>query len=228
MIRRHIPNMLTCANLVCGCVGIFFVFSGDLLMATYLIWTAMVFDFLDGFTARMLKVSSPIGKELDSLADMVTFGVLPAFMMFFLIRNGLEAQHGLAFAALAIAVFSALRLANFNVDERQSEQFIGLPTPANALFLSSLPFLEGTFMEWVLAPWPLLIISVVFALLLVAPLPLFSLKFKSFRYSENRIRINFLLISLLCLLFFRMAGLPLIIVVYLVMSAGYHIFGKSN
>ncbi len=228
MIRKHIPNLLTCANLVCGCVGIFFVFSGDLLMATYLIWTAMIFDFLDGFSARMLKVSSPIGKELDSLADMVTFGVLPAFMMFSLIREGMTGYSWLAFAALAVAVFSALRLANFNVDTRQSDQFIGLPTPANALFLSSLPFLEGSTLDWVLNPWPLLVISLVFALLLVAPLPLFSLKFSNFRYSENRIRINFLLISLLCLLFFRLAGIPLIIVVYLAMSAGYHIFGKSN
>ncbi len=228
MIRKNIPNMLTCANLVSGCVGIYFVFSGDLLMATYLIWTAMIFDFLDGFVARLLRVSSPIGKELDSLADMVTFGVLPGFMMLFLIREGLPEQPEWGFAALAVPVFSALRLANFNVDERQSDSFIGLPTPANALFLSSLPFLEGTMMEWILNPWPLLVITVVFAFLLVAPLPLFSLKFSSFRWTGNRLRINFLLISLLCLLFFRMAGIPLIILVYLAMSAGYHIFGKSN
>lgn len=228
MIKKHIPNFLTSCNLLCGCFGIYFVFSGDLLLATYLIWTALIFDFLDGFAARMLKVSSPIGKELDSLADMVTFGVLPAFIIFALLSEKQNIYEYLPFVAFVVPVFSALRLANFNIDERQSEEFIGLPTPANALFLSSLIFLEGTLMEWILAPWPLVVTVIIFSLLLVAPLPLFSLKFKSFRYSENKLRINFLLLSLLSLLFFKTAGIPLIIVIYLTLSSGYLIFAKSN
>jgi CDP-diacylglycerol--serine O-phosphatidyltransferase len=231
MIKKHIPNFLTCCNLLCGCLGIYFVFADDFILATYLIWTALVLDFLDGFAARMLKVSSPIGKELDSLADMVTFGVLPSFMMFYLLSDSMEVRGFVPFLAFTVAVFSALRLANFNVDERQHENFIGLPTPANALFLSSLVFLKGTVMEWILMPWPLLITVLLFSLLLVAPLPLFSLKFKSMRWSENKLRINFLLISLLCLLFFRLSGIPLIILVYLLLSTGSHIFApnkKSN
>ena len=148
-IKRHIPNALTCGNLICGVFGILQVFEGNLETASILIGIALVCDWLDGFVARLLHVSSPIGKELDSLADMVTFGVLPAFMLLKLIENSCVSGTctvGLfgfykPYIALALAVFSALRLAKFNVDTRQSESFIGVPTPANGMVVASLPMI---------------------------------------------------------------------------------------
>src|SRR5690242_19132741 len=137
---RHLPNFLTCCNLICGCFGIVCLLENRNIPAAYFVWTAGVFDFFDGFTARMLKVSSPIGKELDSLADVVSFGVLPALVMYKLIGDH-TANEWLPYAAFMIAAFSALRLAIFNVDETQTDSFKGLNTPANSLFITSLPLL---------------------------------------------------------------------------------------
>jgi CDP-diacylglycerol--serine O-phosphatidyltransferase len=175
----------------------------------------MVFDFLDGFAARMLKVSSAIGKELDSLADMVTFGVLPSMIVFQLLE---ELGHSpLNFLAFSIAVFSGLRLAIFNVDERQQSVFIGLPTPANALFLSSLifvfiqfPSLNNTIL--------LISVSIIFSFLLVAPLELFALKFKNYSWNDNIIRYSFLIICILLIIGVKLLALPLIIILYLIIS----------
>ena len=140
-ILRHLPNAMTCGHLLCGCVGIVRVFEHDLITASYLIFLAALLDFGDGFVARLLKASSAMGKELDSLADMVTFGVLPAFMLFSLIGQEIDNQSVLPYSAFSIAVFSALRLAKFNIDPRQTDSFIGLPTPANALVVASLPLI---------------------------------------------------------------------------------------
>src|SRR5690606_26151264 len=139
-ILKHLPNFITLCKLFCGCIGIVVVLEGHVTYAAYLIWLAALLDFLDGFVARLLHAYSPIGKELDSLADMVTFGVLPSIIMFVLLQEKTEGAywHWIAFV---IAACSALRLAKFNVDTRQSDSFIGLPTPANALFISALPFI---------------------------------------------------------------------------------------
>lgn len=201
--------------MVCGCLGIIYCFQGDLKLAVYLIWIAMLFDFLDGFAARLLKVSSPIGKELDSLADMVTFGVLPAILILQLIEQ--HETGPIKYIALLIAVFSAFRLAKFNVDDKQQSVFIGLPTPANALFLSSLIFVFERFPAFNQLHF-LVAVAVIFSLLLVAPLELFALKFKNYGWKGNEVRFIFLLLSLISIVFFQFLALPLIILGYILLS----------
>lgn len=197
------------------------LFQNNLVYASYLIWLAALLDFFDGFFARLLKAYSPMGKELDSLADMVSFGVLPSLILFMLIKESTTNIY-LPFLALIMAAFSALRLANFNIDQRQSETFIGLPTPANAIFISSLPIIiyyqDMFFSLYLMNVWVLLFITLVFSFLLVAELPLFSLKFRNYKWSENKIRFSFLIISILVLLFFKIIAVPIIIVLYIIVS----------
>lgn len=226
MILRHLPNALTCANLLCGCLGIVFILKGETTPAAFFVWTACAFDFFDGFAARLLKVSSAIGKELDSLADMVSFGVLPAMMMYQWI-NQISNILYLPYCAFIIAVFSALRLAKFNIDERQTTSFIGLPTPANALFLTALPFLPDPLMNWVQQPIFLVAICVAFSLLLVAEIELFALKFKNFGWAGNEIRYLFILVSIFLLIFLTEAALPLIILLYILSSFIKSLVGRS-
>jgi CDP-diacylglycerol---serine O-phosphatidyltransferase len=144
---RHLPNILTCCNLISGCLGILFLLEGRGIPAAYFVWISCLFDFFDGFAARWLKVSSPIGKELDSLADVVSFGVLPSFVMYKLLDNNTLVTY-LPYIAFMIAAFSALRLAIFNVDETQTDSFRGLNTPANTLFISALPLLPASITQW--------------------------------------------------------------------------------
>lgn len=174
----------------------------------------MIFDFFDGLAARALNVSSPIGKELDSLADMVSFGVVPAVVIYQLLG---ESQ--MALIAFTITIFSALRLAKFNTDENQQTDFIGLPTPANALFLTSSVFIdsEGN-MAFILGEYALITTSIIFSLLLVSPIPLFSLKFKSLSWRENKIRFVFLALAAAFILIFGVIGLPFTILAYIVLS----------
>lgn len=213
---KHVPNTLTCANLVCGCVGIICVFTSQ-LEAAYLVWAACVFDFFDGFTARLLKVSSPIGKELDSLADVVSFGVLPSLAMFRWIEIQ-STSEWLPYSAILIAIFSALRLAKFNIDENQADSFIGVPTPANALFITGLVFLPTGFLSYIFSEVALISITIVFSLLLVAPIKLFALKFKRYGWVGNETRYVFLGLSAALLLFLHAGALPLIILSYIVIS----------
>jgi CDP-diacylglycerol--serine O-phosphatidyltransferase len=185
-----------------------------------MIWIAAVFDFMDGFSARMLKVTSPIGKELDSLADMVTFGVLPSVIMFLLIEGRSE-QFIVPYLAFSIALFSALRLAKFNTDERQSEQFIGLPTPACAFFVSAIPFILDKYfinLNNSVIAGSLVTISILLSFLLVAELPLFSLKFNNFKWENNRIRYIFVIISVIALFVWNIIALPAIIIFYILLS----------
>jgi len=196
MITRHIPNFLTCCNLLCGCIGVVFVLSGKLTWGAYFVWISCVFDFFDGFAARILKVTSPIGKELDSLADMVSFGLLPSIVIYKMLVMA-HVHEYVTYLAFSIAVFSALRLAIFNIDETQSDSFRGLPTPANALFLTSLPWLTGMMGIAVYEPWILCVITVVSSYLLVSGIPLFALKFKSFSWKDNKMRFTFLGLSVL-------------------------------
>lgn len=223
---KHLPNAMTCANLLCGCLGIVQVFEGELAIASWLILLAAVLDFLDGFVARALRAQSPIGKELDSLADCVTFGVLPAFIMFSLLRDPFGGNSGInsslyPYLAFSLAVFSALRLAKFNIDTRQSDSFIGVPTPANAMVIAALPLIiayQPNYSSWAVNPYILYTYTVLMSYLLVAELPLFALKFKSFSWSENRIKFIFLMVSALLLLILRYAAVPLIIFLYILLS----------
>ncbi|WP_017732060.1 CDP-diacylglycerol--serine O-phosphatidyltransferase [Nafulsella turpanensis] len=219
-IKKHIPNALTCCNLLCGCIGIVAVFNGNLLLAPYLVWLAAIFDFFDGFAARLLNVSSPIGGELDSLADNVTFGLLPASIIYAMLQEaGLPAW--VPYLAFVIAVFSALRLAKFNVDTRQAEHFIGLPTPANALFFSSFPLILAKSdlpLAFIAEPWFLLGTSFIFSFLLVAELPLFALKFKSFRWQDNKLKYIFLIASVVLIILFKFVAIPLVIILYILVS----------
>lgn len=224
MIRKNIPNALTCGNLLCGCIGIIEAFHSNLLLSCVLIGIALIFDFLDGFIARLLKVSSPIGRDLDSLADMVTFGVLPSVIVYQLLMQSIPDLYGIwkAYPALIIAIFSAIRLAKFNNDPRQSDSFIGVPTPANAMLIASLPLIVHTQGEFwknlIINTNNLLIMSVVMSLLLVAEIPLLALKFKSFAWKGNEIRYVFILITIALLLALQIVAVPFVLILYLAIS----------
>ena len=219
---RNIPNAISCLNLFCGCLSIVWAFSGRLDLAACWILAAAVFDFFDGFVARMLKAYSDLGKQLDSLADVVSFGVAPASIMYNLLLASISQYEWaypvgwlIAFSAYLIAVFSALRLAKFNIDTRQSDSFIGLPTPANAIFICSLAFISR---DIYINIFFLLAATIVFSYLLVAELPFFSLKFKSFDWKSNRIRYILGAVSALTLSFFQLKGLSIVILLYILLS----------
>ena len=222
---RHIPNLLTCCNLICGCLGVVFVLEDRALPAAYFVWLAGAFDFFDGFAARMLKVSSPIGKELDSLADMVSFGLLPSVVMYKLLLAA-NAPGYWPYAAFAIAVFSALRLAIFNIDETQSDSFRGVPTPANALFITALPLLTGTIAVYLQQYWVLVALTVILSWLLVSNIELFALKFKDFSWQHNKVRFTFLIVSVLLLMVLQVAAIPAIILLYIALSLGVRALAK--
>ena len=224
-MRRHIPNTITCCNLLSGCVAAMFAFEGAYTLAFAFIIAGAVFDFFDGLTARALKVSSPIGKELDSLADVITFGFAPAAMVYSWLGECTEANLSMPFAAIVpffaflLAAFSALRLAKFNVDERQTSSFIGLPTPANALFWGGL--ILGSHDIAIATPYGwmfILPLVALFSYLLVAEIPMFSLKFKSLAWKANRIAYTFLLVSLVLLLLLGLNGLSAVIGWYIILS----------
>lgn len=215
-MTRHIPNFLTCCNLLCGCIGIVFCLENQSLPAIYFVLAAGLFDFFDGFAARALKIISPIGKELDSLADMVSFGLLPALVMYKMI--GASSQDNiLPYSGFLIAVCSALRLAIFNVDETQHDSFKGLNTPANTIFITSLPFLPSSF-SWVLQQEALLIITIVFSLLMVSRIDIIAFKFKDFSWRNNKLRFTFLGIAAVLLILFNIAALPFVILLYIFFS----------
>lgn len=210
-------------------VGIYIVLQGNIEAGAYFIFIAAVFDFLDGFVARILKVHSEIGKQLDSLADLVTFGVLPAFIVFAMLQQVTDNEY-FPFIALLIGIFSALRLAKFNIDTRQSDMFIGVPTPANALLLSTLPFFIERFPTLgihLVTPVSLVIITLVMSFLLVAELPLIALKFKNYSIAANLYRYLTLLIGIICLIFFGIAGIPIIIISYIALSAAEGLITKN-
>jgi CDP-diacylglycerol--serine O-phosphatidyltransferase len=184
-----------------------------------------MFDFFDGFAARLLKVSSPIGKELDSMADMVSFGALPSLYMYKLLQFESPFEY-LPYVALLIAVCSALRLAIFNIDETQSDSFRGVPTPANALFITALPFLDYPFFDFLFSPLILAIVTIIFSLLLVSRFELFALKFKNFTWSDNKVRFTLLVLAVLLLAVMQFAAIPLIILLYIAGSLGVRVFSK--
>lgn len=255
--KKHIPSAITCLNLLCGCLAIVKALDGNISQAAYLIGLAAIFDFFDGMAARILKVSSPIGKDLDSLADMVSFGVVPGVIMFRVLQFTNDHfifstlprvtpitqihtfDHYLPYIAFLIPIFSALRLAKFNNDERQVDAFIGLPTPANSIFFCSIALLiQQTFLEYesnprslhdILSydlrydlymnklghPYFLAVVMVVFSLLLVAEIELFSFKFKHFKWKENEVRWIYIIWCILLISIFRFNGIPLTVVSYI-------------
>ncbi len=231
-MKKHIPNTLTCLNLFCGCIAVVMIFRNRLDAAAFLVFVAAIFDFFDGFAARLLKVHSPIGKELDSLADVVTFGVVPGAVLFSLL-NSKECDLSIIslsenfhrifqFFPFIVTIFSAIRLAKFNVDTRQSESFIGLPTPANTLLVVALPLIlqhdHFHLGGLIYNPYFITILCVVLSYLLIAELPLFALKFKSFGWKKNLFQYIFLALSLLLFLIFFYVAIPLIILLYLLLS----------
>jgi len=223
-VKKHLPNAITCANLFSGCIGIVFTFQDNLVFASYAIFLAAIFDFFDGFASRVLKSYSGIGKDLDSLADMVSFGVLPSAIMYELLLQAPQINHVseyLNFVAFLIPVFSALRLAKFNTDCRQEESFIGLPTPANAILIASIPLIlqqYSSMARYVLNPYGLTCFIVVMCTLLVAEIPLMSLKFKNTDFNKNIFRYLLLLFSAILILFFKFAAVPVVIVMYITLS----------
>lgn len=224
-IVRNIPNTLTSCNLFSGCIAAYMAFHGNYKEALLFIVLGTMFDFFDGMTARLLHVSSPIGKELDSLADDITFGLAPAAIAFSLFKEVyypdflMPVAGIMPYTAFLIAVFSGLRLAKFNIDERQTSSFIGMPTPANALFWASLAVGGHSFLisDNFNAIY-LFVLVVVMSLLLVAELPMFSLKFKDLSWGHNKVSYIFLIVSLPLLIIFQVSGIAAVIIWYILLS----------
>lgn len=212
-MKQHIPNTITCLNLISGCIATYIAFQGEYKTALLFIVIGAVFDFFDGMTARLLHVSSPIGKELDSLADCITFGFAPSAIVFQYMSQ-FDARSPL-FAFVMVA-FSALRLAKFNLDERQALGFIGLPTPANALFWGSLIAGLGSSTPHI---YTVALVGIfVSSYLLVSEIPMFALKFKTWGWKGNEVKYIFLLTCIPLLLFFGISGLAACIAWYVILS----------
>ena len=220
-MSKHIPNLLTISNLICGCTALYLSFQGELVFTAYLIGLATIFDFMDGAAARLLNISNPIGKQLDSLSDMVSFGLVPGSVVFHLLEESTLSQF--SFIALLIPVFSAFRLAKFNVDENQNENFIGLPTPANCLVFVSIPLIttfnsESTIAYLFEIPEILLIITILMSLALVSKINMFSLKFKNLKFQDNKFKFLLITISIILLTCLEFSAIPIIILLYIMIS----------
>ncbi|MCQ2128371.1 MAG: CDP-diacylglycerol--serine O-phosphatidyltransferase [Bacteroidaceae bacterium] len=227
-MKKNIPNAITCCNLLSGCVAVSQAFAGDMEMAFLFIIIGALFDFCDGLVARLLHVSSPIGKELDSLADCVTFGVAPSAMVFGTLQMLTENEY-LPYIAFIMAAFSALRLAKFNLDERQTTSFIGLPTPANALFWASLivGYQDEIIASLSFAKFIIIIMVLICSYILIAEIPMFSLKFKHYGWKGNEIRYIFLLTSLVLIIIFFEKALAIAIAWYVLLSVISNAFSKK-
>jgi len=235
-IKKHIPNFITILNLLSGCIAIVAAFDGMLVLSAYLVVLAAILDFLDGMLARALGAISEIGKQLDSLADVISFGVAPGVILFCLMSEStttpeifISSINIIPYLAFLIPAFSAIRLAKFNVDSSQSSSFRGLPTPANALLIASFPMIisraadsgGSPFAEFsylIEMPYFLVISSVVLSYLLISRIKLFSLKFKTLEWNGNSIRYIFLIIALILLFTIQCAGIPIIILLYILLS----------
>jgi len=238
-MKKHIPNLITLLNLFCGSIAAIFAVEDNLFMAAVFVMLGIIFDFFDGFAARLLDVKSELGLQLDSLADMVTSGVVPGIVIFKLFEktsgsfpyaldfSTTEWNDGttsfLPLIGLLVILASCYRLANFNIDTRQSDSFIGLPTPANTLFLLSLPLVLMTndvvwINELIVNKWFLIGLTVFSCYMLNAEIPLFSLKMKTYGFKENAIKYVFLMLSVLLLVFLQFLAIPIIIVLYVLIS----------
>lgn len=239
-IKKHIPNLITLLNLFSGCIALIFAFQEQFELSFNFVCLGIFLDFFDGFFARLFNVSSSLGLQLDSLADMVTSGVVPGTVMYFMLLNALQSPEiscwnpdfWLACFGFIITLASCYRLANFNIDTRQSDSFIGLPTPANALFILSLPLVVQytnslILLELLTNTWILIVITLLSAYLLNAEIPLFSLKIKNFSFQKYALQIGFVIYSILLLLFLRYVAVPLIILSYVILSILHTRFSKS-
>jgi CDP-diacylglycerol--serine O-phosphatidyltransferase len=230
-IKKHIPNLITLGNLFCGTIATIFAVQGDFVLAGLFVVLGILFDFFDGFAARLLNVSGELGKQLDSLADMVTSGVVPGIIMYKMIQNNLfdatnsfeDSILGFSLIGLILTLGACYRLAKFNLDTRQSDSFIGLPTPAMSLFVISLPLIQQySNIEFahnlITNNYFLIGVTLLLTYLMNAELPLFSLKFKEYSVKNNLMKYLFLLASLLMIIFLQYISIPLIIILYVVLS----------
>ena len=234
-IKKHIPNFFTMLNIICGFIAIIFACQENFLLTFYFIIAASFFDFVDGGVARLLHVQSEIGKQLDSLCDVVSFGVAPGIILFYIMKDSLALNSDIIISKLsclqillllsmaAVPAFSALRLAKFNIDTRQTDSFIGVPVPASALLISSLGAMYNIYnIAWLNnllnQPIILLVISLCISYLLISPLPLFALKFKNFKWKDNKIRFIFIATALLSVFLFKIGGIVLSIIFYILFS----------
>ncbi len=232
-LKKQIPNSITLLNLLSGCIAVIFAVHNALEWAAFFAMAGIFFDFFDGFAARLLKVQSELGLQLDSLADMVTSGMVPGIVMYQLLAKVFpeavwQVHTGFAFSyvgilGLCISLASAYRLAKFNIDTRQTSSFIGVPTPANTLLIISLPLIIAYQQtNWVLAvvqnPWFLIGLTVLSCYLLNAEIPLFALKFKTWGWKENQIRYVFLVLTLVLIGLLQFMAIPCIILLYVVLS----------
>ncbi len=227
---KQIPNAITCLNLLCGCLALLSVFVGMAHHACLYILAGLIFDFLDGYVARLLKANSPIGKQLDSLADMVTFGVVPGFILFHLFLKSnffIMVDNRLLFNLLKYTFFAntlcaALRLAKFNTDTRQTDSFLGLPTPANTIFIASLPLIllhdHFGLTPYILNPMILIGICILFSMLMISEIPLFSLKFKNFKWGDNKPQFILIALSVILIPVLEFAAIPLMVILYIILS----------
>lgn len=236
MIKRLIPNLITLSNLTCGVIAIYCAVQGWLVIAALFVLLGAYFDFFDGMTARLLHVQSPMGKELDSLSDVVTFGVAPGFIAFSILDDVVPGYLWLLpFVALLIPAFSSYRLAKFNIDERQTSSFIGLPTPANALIwlsLGTMHSISKSSWMWSVAGWPvydkisvvtenpwfLVVLILLLCVALVAELPLFSLKFHNLSWADNKVRFIFLISAVILIAIFGILAIPFVMILYIILS----------
>ena len=232
-IKAQIPNLFTMLNLFCGCVALVMVADYKYEFAFYSVCLGIFFDFFDGFFARKFNVAGPLGVQLDSLADMVTSGVVPGFVMLCLLSNkNYSTFNYLPYVGFIITLGACYRLAKFNIDERQSDSFIGLPTPANALFITSLPLIIVNFTDTIVAEylcnnWVLLTITFLSTYIMNAEIPLFSLKIKDFSFAKYKLQIFFLAISVLMLIFLQILAVPLIIIIYVLLSVINNMVNKK-
>ncbi|MBN3036559.1 MAG: CDP-alcohol phosphatidyltransferase family protein [Bacteroidales bacterium] len=241
--KSNLPNLITLLNLICGCIAVILIMNGHFIAAAVMTGAAVLMDFMDGMVARLLHTVSHLGKQLDSLADVVSFGVVPGLLVFMLMSDdpSIPELHAgpirlVPLAALILTAAAAFRLAVFNLDSRQEKSFRGLPTPANAIFFISLPLLQHSwqlaaaeapdiFFDAVADYRVLLILVVVFSLLMVSNIFMFSLKFEHYRWQGNRIRWLFLLLSLVLLILWGPAALPVLVILYVVVSLAVAIMG---
>lgn len=223
-MKKHIPNSITCLNLFSGCIAVLFVLKGDYPSAFYCVLASGIFDFFDGMVARLLDVQSPIGKELDSLADVVSFGFVPGVIVYTLLGSA-SAHPYLPYLGFLITLFSALRLAKFNLDERQATDFIGVNTPMNTFLIVSLPFIGEQYPALIYNVYLLIGLTVVSSLLLVSELRLFSMKLSSLSWQDNRFKYVFLILSVILLLLFQIPAIPIVFVMYLLFSQLHFRFG---
>ena len=224
-MKKHIPNFITCLNVFSGCIAVLLAFKGNYQGAMVAIFIAALFDFMDGMAARLLNAYSPMGKELDSLADVMSFGLAPGAIVFSLLTQA-TGNEWLPYLAFIIPIFSALRLAKFNLDERQTSSFIGLPTPANAIFWSGLAFSFSAF--FIVNGWLLITLILFFSFLLVAEIPMFSLKFKNTKWADNKTQFFFLIGCIFILGLFQISAFPMLIAWYIFLSIAESLLIKIN